>query len=81
MHPIFVAALAEDRHRRCPCGAVTQQPYRPCRNCRRGHHGRLQDSAAAPSRRSPLGTGQIRRALSFARVLSPLQSISKGAKG
>ena len=33
-HPILVAALAEDRRRRCPCGAVAQQPYGLCRGCR-----------------------------------------------
>ena len=32
-HPILVAALAEDRRRRCPCGAVAQQPYGLCREC------------------------------------------------
>ena len=30
MHPILVGALAEDQHRSCPCGAVTQLPYRLC---------------------------------------------------
>ena len=30
-HQILVAALAEDRRRRCPCGAVAQQPYGLCR--------------------------------------------------
>ena len=32
-HPILIAALAEDRRRRCPCGAVAQQPYGLCREC------------------------------------------------
>jgi hypothetical protein len=81
MHPILVAALAEDRHRRCPCGAVAQRPHRPCRNCRHGHYLKLQHSAAAPMRRFPLSASQIRRALSFARLLSLLQSTSKGTKG
>lgn len=81
MHPILVAARAEDRHRRCPCGAVAQQPHRPRRNCRNWHYLELQDSAAAPMRRFPLSASQIRRALSFARLLSLFQSISKGAKG
>ena len=26
-------ALAEDRRRFCPCGAVTEQPYGMCRKC------------------------------------------------
>jgi hypothetical protein len=81
MHPILVAALAEDRRRRCPCGAVTQQSYRPCRSCRRGQHLELQDRADAPSQRSPLGACQIRNTLPCARVLSLLHSISKGCQG
>jgi len=31
MYPILVTALAEDRRRRCPCGAVAQQRYGLCR--------------------------------------------------
>jgi hypothetical protein len=81
MHPVLVATLAEDRRRRCPCGAVTQSPYRPCRNCRHGHHLDLQNGAAAPSRRPTVSAGQIRRALPFAHVLASLQSVGKGAKG
>ena len=33
-HPILVAALAEDRRSRCLCGAVAQQGYGLCRDCR-----------------------------------------------
>jgi hypothetical protein len=33
MHPILITALAEDRRRRCPCGAVAQQRYGLCREC------------------------------------------------
>jgi hypothetical protein len=43
MHPILVAALAEDEHRRCPCGAVAQLPYRLCRGC---HVKQVTDVAA-----------------------------------
>ena len=32
-HQILVAALAEDRRRRCPCGAVAQHPQGLCRAC------------------------------------------------
>jgi hypothetical protein len=73
MHPILVAALAEDRHQRCPCDAVTQQPYRLCRDCRR-QCLETQDHAAAPSRRSPLNAHLFRNAPPFAWVLSLLQS-------
>ena len=34
MHPDLLAALADDRRRQCPCGAVTEQPHHLCRKCR-----------------------------------------------
>ena len=80
MHPILVAALAEDQHRRCPCGAATQLPYRLCRGCRRQRR-EMQDRVTAPSRCSPLNTRPFRSVLVIARVLSLLQSISKGCRG
>jgi hypothetical protein len=79
MHPILVAALAEDQHRRCPCGAVTQQPCRLCRSCRR-QRLEMQDYATTPSRHLPLAR-LFRNARPFARVLSLLRSISKGCQG
>jgi hypothetical protein len=79
MHPILIAALAEDQHRRCPCGAVTQQPCRLCRGCRR-QRLEMQDYANKPSRHSLL-PHLFRNARPFARVPSLLQSISKGCQG
>jgi hypothetical protein len=32
-HPILIAALVEDRHCRCPCGAVSHHPDGLCREC------------------------------------------------
>lgn len=32
-HPNLLAALAEDRRRQCPCGAMAEQPYGLCRKC------------------------------------------------
>lgn len=32
-YQLLVATLAEGRRRRCPCGAVAQQPYGLCRKC------------------------------------------------
>lgn len=80
MHPILVAALAEDQHRRCLGGVATQQPHRQCRGCRR-QCLEMQDHAIAPSRLSPLNARRFRNALPFARVLSLLQSISEGCRG
>jgi hypothetical protein len=79
MHPILVAALAEDQHWRCPCGVATQQPHRQCGGCPR-QCLEMQDHAFAPSRYSPL-VRLFRNARPFARVLSLLQIISKGYKG
>jgi hypothetical protein len=80
MHPILVAALAEDRPRRCPCGAVTQQPYRLCHG-RRRQCLEMQDQTSAASRRSPLNACLFRNAPPFAWVLSLLQSAGKGRQG
>lgn len=81
MHPILVAALAGDRRRRCPCGAVTQQPYRLCRNCAHGRCPEVQDDATAPARHSLLRARHIPKALPLERVLSLLQNASKGTQG
>jgi hypothetical protein len=32
-YPRLIAALADDRHRQCPCGAVAERPDRLCRKC------------------------------------------------
>jgi hypothetical protein len=81
MHPVLVAALAEDRHWRCLCGAITQQPYRLCRSCRCGHRLELHDHVATPTRRSPLNARHIPKALPLARVLSLLQNVGKETQG
>jgi hypothetical protein len=78
MHPILVAALVEDRHGHCPCGAVTQQTYRVCRH---GRHLDVLDHGTAPSRRYPLSARHILKAPLFARVVSPPQNASKGTAG
>jgi hypothetical protein len=81
MHPMLVAALAEDRHRHCPCGAVIQQLYRLCRACRR-ECLEMQDHATALSWRSPLNARLFQNAPPpFAWVLPLLQSASKGRQG
>jgi hypothetical protein len=79
MHPILVAALAETQHRRSACEAVTEQPCRLCRGPRR-QRLEMHDHATTPSRHSTLAR-LFRNARPFARVLSLLQSISKGCQG
>jgi hypothetical protein len=80
MHPILVAALAEDQHRRCPCGAITQLPYRLCRGCRRQRLA-IQHRATTPSRHSLLNARLLRIAPPVAWMLSLLQRTSKGCQG
>ena len=79
-HPILVAALAEDRRRRCPCGAVAQQPYGLCRECQAVAAWR-RETARTRRRAAPTWThaGTVKARL-FARVASLLQIISKGAE-
>jgi hypothetical protein len=33
-NPYLLAALGEDRHRQCPCGAIAERHERLCRKCR-----------------------------------------------
>ena len=78
-HPILIAALVGDRRRRCPCGAVAQQPYGPCRECQAAVVWRSTTARtnrrAAPNR-THAGSAMTRF---FARVASLIQIISKGA--
>lgn len=79
-HPILITALAEDRHRWCPCGVVAQLPCGPCRECH----------VAATSRRETVRTSRCggpnwaragtMRARLVAWIMSSLQIISKGAR-
>jgi hypothetical protein len=80
MHPILVAALAEDQHWRCPCGAVTRLSHRLCRGCLR-QRLEMQDRATAPQRRSSMNARLFRYVPPFARMLSLPRSISKGCQG
>ena len=79
-HPILVAALAEDRRRQCPCGAVTQEPNGMCRGCRAAavsRHETARSSRLTASRWTPAGIAKTRL---FAWVASLLQIIGKGAE-
>jgi hypothetical protein len=76
-HQILVAALAEDRHRRCPCGAVASQPHGLCRACEAVAVWRYE--AKRTRRRSTpdwTRTGTLKAPL-LARVASLLQIIGK----
>ena len=79
-HPILIAALVEDRRRRCPCGAVTQQPYGLCRECQAVAVWRCE-TARTRRRAAPTWTraGTVKARL-LARAASLLQIISKGVE-
>jgi hypothetical protein len=78
--PILIAALVEDRCRRCPCGAVARRPYDLCRGYRAAavsRHETARSSHRTASRWTPAG---IAKARLFAWVASLLQIIGKGAE-
>ena len=79
-HPILIAALAEDRRHRCPCGAATQRPHGLCRECR-ADAVRRRETAPTGRRSAPnwLRAGTAKAQL-FVRVASLLQIIGKGAE-
>ncbi len=80
MHPILITALAEDRRRRCPCGAVAQQSYGLCRACRAVAVWRQETSQTRG--RAILGWTRAKagKARLFARVASLLQLASGKAE-
>lgn len=60
-------ALAEDRRRFCPCGAVTEHPYGMCRKC----HARMTwRRHKTQSRRHTVGRRSSRLARDRARALA-----------
>jgi len=76
-HQILVAALAEDRCRRCPCGAVAQQPHSLCRECQAVTVWR-RETKRTRRRSAPnwIRTGTLKARL-LARVALLLQFIGK----
>jgi hypothetical protein len=79
-HPILIAALVEDRRRRCPCGAVAQQLYGLCRECQAVAVWRRETQRTR--RRGALN--RTRAGTVRARLLAPaaplLQIIGKGVE-
>jgi len=81
VHPNLIAALARDRRRSCLCGAVTGQPYGPCRRClarmdwRRCTHGSSRRAVHRRARQQTRGPAWI-----FAVAMFMLRTIGKGAK-
>jgi hypothetical protein len=79
-HPILIAALVEDRCRRCPCGAVARPPYGLCRECQAVALWR-RESERTRHRGAPTWTPvRTLKARLLAQAASLLQIISKGAE-
>jgi hypothetical protein len=81
VHPDLIAALAEDRRKSCPCGAVNGQPGGLCRKCltrmawRRHISQPTRHRARSRSDRQARGPAWI-----FAVAASMLRTIARGAK-
>ena len=78
-HPRLIAALADDTHRQCPCGALAERPDRLCRKC----HARMlwRRKTTRTSRRAArrLTSHQAHEGTRiFASAMALLQAISKG---
>jgi hypothetical protein len=80
IHPILVAALAEDRPRWCPCGAAAQQRYGLCRECRDVAVWRCETEQTRRHGAPNWTRARTLTARHLARVTSLLQVISKGAE-
>jgi hypothetical protein len=82
VHPDLIAALAEDRRKSCPCGAVNGQAGGLWRECLTRTVWRRRINRPArhePRRRSDRQARD--RAWIFAVAASMLRTIGKGAKG
>jgi hypothetical protein len=78
-HPIPVAALVEDRHCRCPCGAVAQQHYGLCHRCQAAAIWRHKTTRTGRRVTPSWIQAETAKARFFARVTSLLQILSKRA--
>jgi hypothetical protein len=74
-HPYLITALAEDRRRLCPCGAIADRPWVLCRKC----SARIawQRKATRKNRRAARRPARPRR---FGTTVDLLQSFTKGVE-
>ena len=76
-----IAALADERHRQCPCGAIAERPDRLCRKC----HARMlwRRKTTRTSRRAArrLAARQAHEGTRiFASAMAVLQVIGRGVE-
>jgi hypothetical protein len=80
-HPDLLAALAQDRIRQCPCGAMADRSYGLCRKCQ----ARFAWRRKTASRRRQAARRFKGRTRNLARLLvgamSLLLTVSKGSEG
>jgi hypothetical protein len=79
--PRLIAALADERHRQCPCGAIAERPDRLCRKC----HARMlwRRKTTRTSRRAArrLAAHQAHEGTRiFASAIALLQVIGRGVE-
>lgn len=80
--PRLIAALADDRHRQCPCGAVAERPDRLCRKCRARLLWRRKTTRTSRRAARRLAAHQAHEEGTriFASAMALLQAISKGVE-
>jgi hypothetical protein len=81
MHPQIIAALANERQRQCPCGAVADRPWTLCRKCharmawRRRNDGTSRRAARRLARRQTRDGSRL-----LAGALAVLRIVGKGVE-
>ena len=81
MHPDLLAALADERRRRCPCGAATEHPYSLCCKCHARVLWRRRTTRTGRHTSRHLAHRQAREgARRFARAMSLLKAGNEGAE-
>jgi len=80
-HPRLIAALADDRRRQCPCGAVAAQPERLCRKCDARMAWRRKTTRTSRRAARRLAAHQAHEGTRIlASAMALLQTISKGVE-
>lgn len=79
-HPILVTALAENRRRRCPCGAVAPLTCGPCCKCRTAAAWRHEFVRTSRFGAAGYAPARITTTRLLSWITPLLQIISKGAE-
>jgi hypothetical protein len=74
----LITALAGDRHRQCPCGAVAEKPHGLCRKCQ--HRMLWRRKTTRTSRRAARRLAVRHGARLLADAMSLLRTTGKGVE-